>query len=380
MNDIHFAEKDPEVIKSGIINDYELSYYTEAGERVTLYRGDPRRLLLLTIADIVIQQRNLIDYTGKQNTLAFASEDRLDHLGLLLDVHRLQAQFAMTTMRFVLSAPQPAATVIPAGTRVTPGGGNVYFATATALEIPAGETEGLVSARCTAPGSAANGFLEGQINRLVDPLPFVQSVANVTASAGGSDIEDDEGLRERIHIAPEKFSMGGPTFAYKYWAITAHQGIGDVSVLGPEDDPPTQPGHVELYPLMKNGEIPTQDILDLVYEICNGAKIRPDTDFVHVLAPVPVPFDLSVTYWIERQNATQAAAIRTAVEQAVEDWTLWQRSALGLDLNPSKLTSRMIAAGAKRTEISTPAFQVLNKTQVAVVRNKEILYGGLEDG
>ena len=40
----------------------------------------------------------------------------------------------------------------------------------------------------------------------------------------------------------------------------------------------------------------------------------------------------------------------------------------------------MVAAGAKRVEIASPAFAVLNYMQVAVPENIEIAYGGLEDG
>jgi phage-related baseplate assembly protein len=117
-----------------------------------------------------------------------------------------------------------------------------------------------------------------------------------------------------------------------------------------------------------------------VYAACNAEDIRPDTDHVFVLAPEPVGISLSVTYWIERGRATQAARIRQAVEDAVRNWERWQRSALGRDVNPSELNHLMVAAGAKRTEIRSPAFAALNYKQVAVIAEREVLYGGLEDG
>jgi phage-related baseplate assembly protein len=267
--------------------------------------------------------------------------------------------------------------IIPAGTRVTPAEGSIYFATVESLEIPAGAVEGQTLASCVDPGARANGYLPGQINRLVDPLPWVQSVANLTTSAGGADIEGDENLRERIHLAPESFSTAGPVGAYKSYARGAHQGIVDVSVVGP---PETLPGNVEIYPLMEGGELPTQEILDLVYAACNAEDVRPDTDNVFVLTPQVVNYDLSVTYWIDRGNTTQAASITKSVERVVFEWELWQRSALGRDINPSELNYRMVAAGAKRTEITYPLFAQVSSKQVAVIGNKEIIYGGLEDG
>jgi phage-related baseplate assembly protein len=377
LPDIVFAEKDPDTIKRDIISGYESAYQQATGEMITLYPGDPRRLFLLTVAEVIILQRNLIDWTAKQNLLAYTTEEREDHMGLLLGVARLPAQRARTTIRFILSAPQQSATLIPAGTRVTPSGRNIYFATEDTLEIPAGELSGDVLALSTEQGSMANGFLPGQVNRLVDPLPWIASVENITESSGGADVENDESLRERIHLAPESFSVAGPTGAYKFWAKTAHQGIIDISVVGP---PYTAPGNVEIYPLMENGELPSQEILELVYNICSAEDIRPDTDHVFVFEPEPVEFDISITYWIDRRYAAQATAIVKSVQNAISEWELWQRTALGRDINPSELNHRMVAAGAKRTEITTPTFMPLSYKQVGITGAKEVLYGGLEDG
>ena len=56
-----------------------------------------------------------------------------------------------------------------------------------------------VEAECTAQGIEGNNFLPGQINILVDPLPYVESVANTTTTAGGTDLEDDPGYPESCH-------------------------------------------------------------------------------------------------------------------------------------------------------------------------------------
>jgi phage-related baseplate assembly protein len=377
LPDIVFAGKDPATIKQEIIGGYEQAYREATGEKITLYPGDPRRLFLLTVADMIILQRNLIDWTGKQNLLAFAGGASLDHLGLLLGVTRLPAQRARTTIRFTLSAPQPSATVIPKGTRLTPGGGNIYFATREALEIPADALSGDVLALAAETGAAANGYMPGQISRLVDPLPWIASVENVTESAGGADIEDDENLRERIHLAPESFAAAGPHGAYIFWAKSAHQDITDVAVIGP---PRIAPGQVEIYPLMKGGIMPTQDILDLVYETCSAEDIRPMTDFVSVLPPAEARYRLSLTYWIERSNATLATDIASAVGRAVTEWAAWQRSKIGRDLTPSKLVQLVMEAGAKRVSIRSPAFTELSYKEIGVIDGPpEIIYGGLED-
>lgn len=312
------------------------------------------------------------------NLLAYANGDYLDHIGLLVGTTRLPAEYARTTMKYTLSTPLPSTYEVPVGTRISPGDGKVYFATSEILSIPPGEREGEVQALCLVVGAAGNGFLPGQINRQVDPLPYVQSVSNITTSEGGADTEDDESFRDRIHLAPEHFSVAGPKGAYEFWAKSANAGIVDVQVLGPEDG--TNPGEVKIYPLLEGGGIPGQEILDLVYETVSADDVRPDTDYVFVLPPEVVTYDADVTYWIDRSNATQATAIQSAVNLAFADWIVWQASRLGRDINPSELNHRLVAAGAKRTEIRSPEFLELAKHQVGKIGSQSLVYGGLEDG
>jgi phage-related baseplate assembly protein len=131
---------------------------------------------------------------------------------------------------------------------------------------------------------------------------------------------------------------------------------------------------------MEGGNLPTQDILKTVYDICNAEDVRPMTDYVRVLIPVPINYNLTLTWWIDRSRATQAATIQQAVGQSVQDWIKWQRSKLGRDVNPSELIHRIIAAGAKRTEISSPVFTVLSDSQVAIPDSVAVMFGGIEDG
>jgi phage-related baseplate assembly protein len=320
--------------------------------------------------------RSDIDYTGKMNLLWFAIGEHLDHIGVQLGVYRLEATAAVTTLRFELSEVLTQAYLIPEGTRATPDG-KLYFATEKAIEIPIGESYADIPARCLTVGYVGNGWLEGQISRPVDRLAWIKEVRNITPSAGGTDTESDENFRERIQISPESFSVAGPRGAYEALARSAHQDIIDAKALGPPD---TAPGNVEIYSLMKGGELPTQEILDAVYTACSAEDERPLTDYVHSLPPVPVIYDLTLTYWIDRSRATQATAIQQTAGAAVQAWVTWQRSKLGRDINPSELNHRIIAAGAKRAEISSPAFTVLTGSQIAVAGSIALTFGGIEDG
>ena len=373
LSDITFANKAPEEIESAIISQYE-----ELSGR-TLARGDPVRLFLEAIILVIVHQRTLIDNAAKMNLLAYATGDYLDHIGALLGVTRLEASSALTTLKFTLSEAQDTAILIPEGTRAT-ADGTLLFATVEAVEIPAGEISIEVTAQCTATGEQGNGFIAGQIKKLVDPFIFEMKVENISESYGGSDIENDENFRERIQIAPESFSAAGPTGAYEYFARSAHADIIDVAVIGPAESETVAPGNVYLYPLMTGGNLPTQEILDTVFEVCNAENIRPDTDFLHVEAPEVVNYDVEVVYYIDRKRATQAAQIQVAVNNAVGAWITWQKSKLGRDINPSELNHRIVAAGAKRAEIISPDFTVLKAWEIGIENSVKITFGGLVDG
>lgn len=369
LNEILFAVRDAGTIEQEIITHYE----NLSGR--TLARADPVRLFLESIALIIIQQRNIIDYAAKMNLLTYAEGDYLDHIGTLLNVTRLPAEHAITTIQFTLSEKQLVNIIIPAGTRIT-AGDNILFATTESLEIEAGNLTGTVKAQCTQSGEIGNGYLPGQLKKIADVFPYEMQCVNLTQSAGGTEIENDENFRERIQIAPESFTSAGSVGAYTYFARSASSYIGDVAVQGP---PVTQPGHVNIYPLMSDGSLPTQEILDLVYAACNADDVRPDTDYVHVLSPEEINYELEVKYYIDRANASSASYIIEQVNQAVNEFISWQHNKLGRDINPSELSHRILTAGAKRCEIVNPSFRVLAAHEIAICSNKIITFGGLEE-
>ena len=363
---IEFAEKSAVDIEAAIITTYE----SITGR--SLQPADPIRLFLLTIASIIVQQRSVIDFSAKQNLLSYAQSTFIDYIGEGVGVFRLEPKPAQTTIQFTLSAVQPSAFIIPAGTAITSG--TLNFITTQTLEIPIGETVGTVTAQCQTTGEIGNNLLPGQIKTLVNPIAFVQSVKNTTTSQGGTNQEDDESLVERIRLAPASFSVAGPVDAYKYWARTASQAIVDVEVSTPT------PGVVDVRPLLTNGELPGPEIIDLVDAVLSADDIRPLTDDVQVSAPDAVSYNLNVQYWIASDKASSAQNVQLRVNTAIEEYLVWQKTKIGRDINPDELTQRIISAGAKRVNIISPEFTVINNTQVAQEGTKNISYQGLEDG
>ena len=159
----------------------------------------------------------------------------LDAIGERLGVKRLEGDTAKTVMRFSLSTPRETNIIIPKWTKVTPDGEN-YFATDEIAVLQAGTYSVEIPTSAVGNGVKFNGYADGTITTLVDLIPYIESVTNLTETAGGDDGEPyteagDNRLRERIRLAPAKRSTAGPELAYIYWAMTADSSIIDVKAV-----------------------------------------------------------------------------------------------------------------------------------------------------
>ena len=360
-----------ELINQMII-DYQNRYKEITGKEVILAQADPYRMIMYACAMQLYQGMQYIDRAGKQSFLKYSYGDFLDNLGALRGIKRLPATSAVTTIRFSIDSAIASAVQIPQGTRIT-NGNEVYFYTNEYAEIPAGETYVDVAATCTETGTGANGFAPGEIRVLVETLPYITSVSNTTETEGGTDIESDEALADRIYIASSAYSVAGPADAYVYWTKTASSNIIDVSVTSPN------PCEVDVRFILENGELPGEALIDKVSTILKDDNIRPLTDLVTVGAPDVVSYDINLTYYINASDKAAALSIQNAVNVAVETYKKWQSSAIGRDINPSYLIGKIMAAGAKRVAVTAPTYVELTDTQIAAVGNVTVNYGGIEN-
>lgn len=379
--EIDFAVKDPTVIEQEVILDYESAFLTLTGVAKSLAPGDPVRLALLTVCHWLSHQRTLIDFTGKNNLLKYAREGYLDNLAALLGQRtlRLQATPAITTLRFTLSAALAFDAVVPKGTLVQAPNAIVFETLEDGLIASADLTVD-VPGQALLEGIAGNGFAPGQINTIINwNQPWSVAVSNTTETSGGGDDETDEQYRYRIWLAIESFSTCGPRDAYEFWALSAHPDIIQCVV----HSAPEIAGEVWLYPLLKDGQLPTPDILTLVLNSCSADTRRPVTDYVSAFAPDVVNYTLDMTYYVSDSNDVLLSTIQANVAQAVSDWILWQRSFISRDLNCDELRKRCLEAGAKRITVTSPSpeFQVMDFNQLAVhgVTAPVVNFGGLEE-
>lgn len=347
---------------------------------VTVQPGSPERLFIQWAGSALVQERVLTNYAGNQNIPSRAEGANLDALGeLFLERTRPAAKAAVCTVRFSISEAQNTAILIPAGTRVTDTGGGLIWATEADAYIPIGETAVELPVQCQTTGTIGNGYAIGQINRLVDLYDYYSGCANVTVSDGGADEATDEEYYQLMRDSMDGYSCAGSAGGYRYWARQVSTEIRDVIVDSPS------PGVIKLYVLMEDGTPASQEMKQAVLAACSADTVRPLGDQVLVEDAETVPYEVNITYYLQRNTAKSAAETTEAVNAAVAQYTSWQSAKLGRDINPSYLVGLLMQTGIKRVELAAPAFTTLRDggdkavPQVARLEAVTITNGGYED-
>jgi len=370
--DYHFIDSDTQNLETQLVSLYESITGT------SVQPASPEKMFIQWVSSIVLLQRILINYTGNQNLPSRAEGKNLDAIGQQLYLTECpRATAAVSTERFTITRGQPSAILIPEGTRVSDAGDVLIWETTQDAEIPAGELFVDIPIRCQTTGLVGNGYLPGQINRLVDVFPWYDHCENISISDGGANEATDSEYYELLRSSVDKYSCAGAKGSYIYFAKQASVEIGDVVANS------HAPGYVDLYILTKDGTAATEELKNAVLSACNPDHVRAFTDCVAVHDPEFVSYDIDLIYYLP--DTGNAAEIQKNVTDAIQSYIVWQCGKIGRDINPSELIYRIQKAGAKRVVIHSPAFVVLrdgnadNKIpQVAVLREFHVINGGLE--
>ena len=366
---------------------------------VTVLPASPEKLFIQWVANVLIQERELTNYTGNQNIPSRAEGKNLDALGELFYLQqRPGAKAAHCTERFWISEAQKTAILIPKGTRVTNASQTLYWETVEDAHVPMGELYADVRVQCQTAGIIGNGYTVGQIDTIVDVFDYYTRCENITESDNGDDPATDDEYYELLRASMDAYSCAGSVGGYIYWAKQVSTEIADVRPIK------AGVGMVYIYVLMNDGTIATEEVKASVLEACSDERVRPLTDYVQVKDAPYVPYDIDFTYYIPSNTTRSAAAIRADVEAAVKEYTAWQSAKFGRDINPDKLRDLLFHTGVKRIVLRSPAFTVLQDgrdglslpvpeptvvgerpdidrviPQVAAVKSINIVNGGYED-
>lgn len=374
LPDISFVDDiSYEKILNEMIADYEKKYQEATGRKVTLHPGDKEHIHLRIEAGQYFQMYQILDNAAKMNLLKYSKGNFLRHLGAFKKTFIQEPKPAVVTARFTLSEIRKDVIYIPQGTRITAGDG-VYFATDDYAEVKAGDSFVDVDCTCETVGEVGNEYIVGQIETIVDPVPYVSSVSNITKSDGGTGEESEDSFRERIFLAPSSYSVAGPADAYEYWVKQYNSAaIEDVKIYEPTE------AVVDIRILLVGGALPSKTFCSGCLEYLRENPIIPLTDNDLVAAPDVVNYNLKAVYYIARSDLNNIKVIQESIEAAKETYLNWQRTKIGRDINPDALTEFVRAAGGKRVVITSPVFTPIPETSIAMEKTVEFTYGGIED-
>ena len=327
-----FVERDPAVIMA------------ESKAKLEELLGrelQPAQVEQLILNFVVFRETLLVNRFNagmRQMLYQFSTAPILDYIAGLVAVERLPAASAGCTVRFTLVAGH-GSVLIPEGTRVSSSDGLAIFRTIDdAIIAPATMTVEL-SVLADVAGKVGNGYAVGTINKILDPLAFVSTVENIDVTGGGSDVESDAQLRERIKLAPSQYSSAGSRSSYKFYAKSANAMITDVSVSSPV------PGSVLIVPLTD------------VYNVCNAENVRPLTDTVIVSAPEREDYALMVD--VVLYDGADAATERASITSALEDFAKEKRAKLGLDIIRSHIAQACRLSSVYDVTVVAPAANLI---------------------
>lgn len=366
MADLDIITTDSQTIYNNTIGSLE----TELNE--PLYPGDERRLFAEAQNAFLTSYQNSSNEQFKQRFMQYASGKVLDAHGESEGCYRLEQQKARALQRFNLPVALNTNVVIPVGTKVT-ADSNKYFKTIEVAVIEAGKTYVDTIVEAVEGGASYNGFAIGQLNLLVDQVPYVSSVANLEVTAGGDNGEPypeedggagDENYKERIKLSQSTKSTAGAESTYEYYAKSADANIEDVKVTSP------QPCHVNILVLCKDGKIPDENLIAKVQSAVTASNVRPLGDRVTVSGVEPVQYDIELTYYVPVAEENEVVEAIEGEGGAIEKFIAWQREKIGRAINPDRLRAEILKSelqpvGAERVEIVSPAYQTLTSTQIA---------------
>lgn len=151
----------------------------------------------------------------------------------------------------------------------------------------------------------------GSICVLPVSISGVTAVTNAAGLLGGTDVETDDALAERILLRKRKPGTSGNVYQYVEWAMEVN-GVGDAKVF-PLD---SGPGTVTVIPITSGSRSPGENILEAVRT--HIEEERPIGATVTVAAPAEVMIHAAAE--IEIAASATAAEVQKSYEKLLESY------------------------------------------------------------
>lgn len=164
-------------------------------------------------------------------------------------------------------------------------------------------------------------------------------------------LESDADFRRRLTLAPEGYSVAGPSGAYVFHALSAHADVLDASAESPA------PGEVLVAVLSRSGDgTASAPVLAAVGARLTADTIRPLTDSVSVISAEIVDFAVTATL---KFLAGPDRAVVMASAQARLAAHLADIHRLGRDVTRAGIIGALYVDGVQNVTLTAPAADIV---------------------
>ncbi|WP_347092595.1 baseplate assembly protein [Sphingomonas parapaucimobilis] len=217
----------------------------------------------------------------------------------------------------------------------------------------------------------ATGSTLDHIGANIGVARLVLTPANATTGAPAV-MEDDDALRARIVLAPEKFAAAGPELAYVAHAKDASASVLDASATSPAR------GEVLISVLSGDGDgTASASLIDAVRAILTDPAIRPLGALVTVASATLIPFAVSARIWT---FAGPDPTLVVANARASLDGYLALSRKLGRNITLSGLVAALTVEGVQRVVLDAPLAEIVcDPTQAASCTAIAVIHAGYDE-
>lgn len=185
------------------------------------------RLKILAEQLAVLQHQ--LEEAQRQTFAQTASGEALERHAAARGLRRKPATFARGEVVFSRTTPAADNLVIPKGTPLTGGSGQIRFVTEQEAVLPGGQTEVRVPVHSEIAGTKGN-LAAGVLSVMVSPVQGIAAVNNPSPMTSGEDAESDQSLRQRL-MDSYRMVTNGTNSAFYHQRAMSYAGVRCAKVL-----------------------------------------------------------------------------------------------------------------------------------------------------
>lgn len=339
------------------------------GELITIHQtnvpgyvpneSDETMPVLETFSYRELQLRTYVNELVKQSFWQSATGEYLDfHAGEFF-IKRDKGSKPTATIKFTLNSPLASQYVLEGGLELINADGSLSLLLGD-VTISAGmiEAEGIAELQIYTAGS------DTTVTATMLPKPYLLSVTQLSAYAGGSDPMDDEPLRDLIALSNEQFTTAGSAKSYEYWARSSDSRIDDVHVYR------SAPGVVDVIVHSLSGV--DAAMLQRVEIATSGEIHRPLNDTVNVRAATIISYAVSAVLSVspDADAASTVAAAKARMEERLASVEIGKSITIGM------IISALSVDGVEDVNVISPIATVgVGEDEVAIPTSVGVAIG-----